>query len=37
MADLVPAIRSGAAPRLMAGTSPAMTMNVTPKVNRDSC
>jgi hypothetical protein len=30
MAGLVPAIRSGRVPRLMAGTSPAMTVKVTP-------
>jgi hypothetical protein len=29
MAGLVPAIRSGRVPRLMAGTGPAMTMKVT--------
>jgi hypothetical protein len=34
MAGLVPAIRSGRMPRPMAGTSPAMTMKVTPKANR---
>ena len=31
MAGLVPAIRSGRVPRPMAGTSPAMTMKVTPQ------
>ena len=36
MAGLVPAIRSGSVPRLMAGTGPAMTMKVTPKANRVS-
>jgi hypothetical protein len=36
MAGLVPAIRSGRVPRLMAGTGPAMTVKVTPKANRVS-
>jgi hypothetical protein len=36
MAGLVPAIRSGRVPRLMAGTSPAIAVNVTRKANRIS-
>ena len=34
LAGLVPAIRSGTVPRPMAGTSPTMTMKVTPEANR---
>jgi len=37
MARLVPASRSGRGPRPMAGTSPAMTMKVTPKADPVSC